>query len=81
MIVYRVELWCDGCHREVFHVRIPATYMSIPSSSEKVVRQSESEGWLTDAGEHFCPKCQIQRRGVAQQADAEQTLQKLKSIQ
>jgi hypothetical protein len=73
MIVYRVELWCDGCKRKshVRRRRRPSTslwlwyyeHAGLPDAVFQMIERAEQDDhWITDGLEHFCPHCQVQRK-------------------
>jgi hypothetical protein len=63
MIVYRVELWCDGCMRS--HVRSMRYHdrTKLTDAAYYVIERAELDHhWITDGLEHYCPQCQVQRK-------------------
>lgn len=60
MIVYRSEIYCDGCRRQQDGCGLSDPF-NLPESAAILEDTVHALGWVKDGQAHFCPNCQRER--------------------
>lgn len=58
MIVYKVELWCDGeCSTRYLGTSKGEVPAALPQLAFNLIQRAKAEGWTQDGNSLWCPSC------------------------